>query len=169
VVVVLVVATLLGGASLFGLVSNATQRLARESETDARVSREHVRHVQVIAGHLAQADRGSLEGFDLPGSAVQYTFRRVLGRGREGSQLGPRETIAWVPGEEEADDGRVVGSVVLFGTGGAKRLLADSVPEGGFSLRRAGAKLELHLGTRHAREDGRVVEIASEHDVELAR
>ncbi len=141
-----IVALILTSAfAVFAQVFQSSDGLVKRSRAALRAHEDLRRNLEAIANVLRGADIDTLGGFDSTGTAVKPTFQRVTGADMVGRTYGVVESIYWVSApsiDGIANPGRVVHT-----KGATISLLADRVPQGGFSVTLDGTTLVISLVT----------------------
>lgn len=145
-----VAASLVGMGAMVAL-WGATDGLSDASRTAMRGESEHRANLTTVATLFRDVAPASLAGFDSEGHATSPSFRRVVGLDGSAPELGPEQTVVWLPVSAwgSDDQGAPLGQLVLRETGAPDRVLARQVPQGGFQVSRLGRSIAVSLATFH--------------------
>lgn len=134
-----------------------------QSRAAVRAASENRRGLEAIANVLRSATVDSLDGFTA-GVSESPSFARAVDAVEDEPEIGEVETIAWRASTTPWNGDGVIGELWLQRTSGDE-MLANRVPQGGFTVRKTGRLLEVDLTTAYVTEGGSEAQIASRTSV----
>ena len=159
-------------ASLVGFLLSATttlfstnNNLASETRAHQLAEAAHRQNHAAIARVLRGIDIQTLSGFS-GGVATAPSFRRVTGMSTGDLTYKGDETLLWVEAPIAVNGVEKAGAIYLE-RGGARTLVADRVPRGGFQVTQEGQSLVVELTTYYSTSSGSVVSKTSESVISI--
>ena len=154
VVIVIGLTTLL--LSVVTPIFTSNTNMADATLAQQRLEAAHRRNLVALSHVLRGIDLQTLTGFDAGGASMNPHFARVTGADLDDLTYGGSEELRWVPSPIAVDGVPSPGSVYLV-RAGARTLVADRVPSGGFRVRQEGQNLVVQLATYWTTSSGKTV------------
>jgi hypothetical protein len=130
-------------------VFNVSDRLATETRSRHRAEESLRRNLEAVANALRDVDAKTLDGFDGYGVSGNPVFARVTNVDEVGPVYGGLEELRWTSSPHPVPGVMAPGDVVHVRSGVA-RLIADRVPQGGFSVTQEGGTLVVRVHTYYS-------------------